>query len=102
MQNFTNGVRGKAAATAAAAALCSAALLLVIAATSTSRISDRSLLERIPQQMRPGAQVLTVAPDVAEWIYNNEDGNQDGTFGPDGGWVPWQVSTSRSRSSNSS
>lgn len=77
MQNFTNGVRGKAAATAAAAALCSAALLLVIAATSTSRISDRSmLLERIPQQMRPGAQVLTVAPDVAEWIYNNEDGNQ--------------------------
>jgi len=32
--------------------------------------------------------VLTVSPDVADWIYNNEN-VFDGQFGPDGGWVPF-------------
>lgn len=50
----------------------------------------QSLLARALRTAAPPRRFLTVAPDVAEWTYNNENGDQDGTFGPDGGWVPWQ------------
>jgi len=96
---------------AAAAALCGAAAVALVASFSRGPGPAAALLEVVPaaggelavaaggrqsllaralRTAAPPERFLTDAPDVAEWIYNNENGDQDGTFGPDGGWVPWQ------------
>jgi len=91
-------------AIAAAAAMCGAAAVAVVVharslhassllelaplepvARLSPRMQQRALANALHDDMntRRGAQMLTVSPDVAEWMYNNENG--DDTFGgPDG------------------
>ncbi len=90
--------RSRVVKAAAAAALCGAAAAGVLV-SGGGGAGPRELLA--PRGVRFGGgqqhleralhrEALTVSPDVADWIYNNENGNQDGQFGPDGGWVPWE------------
>jgi len=95
-----SSARSRAVKAAAAAALCGAAAAGVLV-SGGGRAGPRELLAPRGVQFAGGGgqqqlaralhgEALTVSPDVAEWIYNNENGNQDGQFGPDGGWVPWE------------
>jgi len=104
---FSNTKRASPArvvAIAAAAAMCGAAAVAVVVharslhassllelaplepvARLSPRMQQRALANALHDDMntRRGAQMLTVSPDVAEWMYNNENG--DDTFGgPDG------------------
>jgi hypothetical protein len=71
----------------AASALLSGAALV---AFREHREGVRSLLQVEPVAAVGTGEQLTITPDVAEWMYNYESGDQDGTMGQDGGWVPGQ------------
>lgn len=91
----------RAVAVAAVAATCGTAAVAALAYATNAGGAPRSLMQvavfapnvKLAPNMQQAAlaQALTDAPDAAEWIFNNENGDQDGTVGPDGGWVPWQT-----------
>jgi hypothetical protein len=87
----------RAVAVAAVAATCGTAAVAALAYATNAGGAPRSLMQvavlapnvKLAPSMQLSqaalAQALTDAPDAAEWIFNNENGDQDGTVGPDGG-----------------
>ena len=93
----------RAVAVAAVAATCGTAAVAALAYATNAGGAPRSLMQvavlapnvKLAPNMQQAAlaQALTDAPDAAEWIFNNENGDQDGTVGPDGGVSVEHVST---------
>jgi len=62
-----------------------------LATAAVAEISTFHAPQLLPKAHPRRATKLTSDPDVASYMYSNENGNWDGNFGPDNGFIPYET-----------